>query len=261
MNRTYDYGNGIMELRNVEIKQREQSIKYHHPVDKDHYVNTKTGEVKKRSVPNTKAEIKNINRGMLQTFRLLLYNINKAIPAGKVYWFGMSNRNMISYEEFNSNIDKFIKRLKYANSKITDEKFKYAIFKEADEKGRFHIHGFIWYNENEKLYLSDELINSKWFDGMGVIKEISNTKDLMNTLFYVCNYSNKDKTNLKVIRKKDCLKYFTPNTHLVSMCKGLDEVPYEEVDDDYFPDMEKVISQSERDQKNIYYQSTFYDDK
>ncbi len=193
---------------------------------------------------------------MLNEFRLLLYNINKAFPDGMVYYITMTNRELISYEEFNYNLEKYIKKLKYANSKHTGDDLKYAFFKEANEKGRYHIHGFIWYDSKEKLHLSEDLIDEKWCFGTGKITKLETSQDLINTLWYVSNYTGKN--NKKVIRKRKGLKYFPPNTHLVARTKNLDPVPFDEVDNSFFPNMGNVISQAERDQKNIYYHSTFY---
>jgi hypothetical protein len=168
---------------------------------------------------------------------------------------------MINYEDFNYNIEKFIKKLKYANSKISDEALHYAFFKEANEEGRYHIHGVIWYlYSTEKLHLSEDIINNKWCFGTGQIKIINTSEDLIETLMYLCNYSDKDKQNEKVIRKKKGLKFIPAHSHLVTCSKNLEDVPYHDVDDDYFPDLNNVISQSTRDQKNIYYQSTFFVD-
>ena len=257
-----DYGNGLHELREYYKKelQEQSDLTDFIIIDKDFCVNKKTGEAKERKQPTNKAEVKSIQRTMLKEFRLLLYNINKALPDGKVYYITMTNRSMLTYDEFNQNLDKFVHNLKYANSKITENDFKYAFVKEANSKGRFHIHGFIWYTSDEKLQLSEEIINDKWCYGTGKIEQITTSEDLLKVLFYVTNYSNKDRSNKKVKRKKEGLKFFPNNTHLVCRTKNLEEPPYKEVED-FFVDNDMKISQSTRNQKNFYFDSIFYKEK
>ena len=252
----YDYGNGIKELREITLRKSDKPIDRFKTIDKKTLVNTETGEVKERKTPNNKAEVNSLCRGMLHEFRLLLYNINKVYPDGTVYYITMTNRSIISYEEFNYNLEKYIKKLKYANSQLTGDELKYAFFKEANEKGRYHIHGFIWFDSKEKLHLSEELIYEKWCFGTGKITKLETSQDLINTLWYVSNYTGKN--NKKVIRKRKGLQFFPPNTHLVARTKNLEPVPFIEVDDNIFPTIENVISQAKRDQKNIFYQSTFF---
>ncbi len=254
--REYDYGNNLKELREFRIKQKEKTIERFKPIDKETVVDTDTGEVIERKTPTNKADVKNIRSSMLNEFRLLLYNINKVYPNGTVYYITMTNRNLISYEDFNYNLEKYIKKLKYANSQLAGGDLKYAFFKEANEKGRYHIHGFIWYNSKEKLHLNEDIINEKWCFGTGKITKLDTSQDLFKTLWYVCNYTGKD--NKKVIRKRKGLQFFPPNTHLVARTKNLEPVPFVEVDDNFCPNMDNVISQAKRDQKNIFYQSTFF---
>ena len=247
-----------MEAREFYFKESEKpEINKHKKINKRLNVDSDTGEVSERKQPSNKSEVIDIQRGMLNEFRLLLYNINKAIPNGKVYYLTMTNRNLIDYMEFNSNLDKFVKKLKYANKQISDEDFKYAFFKEANSNGRYHIHGFIWYFENETLSLSKDIIYDKWCYGTGKIEIIHTSEDLLKVLMYVTNYSNKNRSNYKVNRKKKGSKFFPPNTHLVCRTKNLEQVPFVEVDEINI-DINKMISQSIRDQKNLYYESTFY---
>lgn len=258
--RVYDYGNGLKEAREFYFKENNKpEIKKHKKINDDLTVNTDTGEVTERKQPSNKSEVIDVQRGMLNEFRLLLYNINKAIPNGKVYFLTMTNRDMTDYKTFNANLDKFVKKLKYANKLISNNDFKYAFFKEANLKGRYHIHGFIWYLADEKLHLSKEIINDKWCFGTGKIEQINTSEDLLKGLMYVTNYSNKDRSNYKVTRKKRCLKFFPPGTHLVCRTKNLEQVPYIEIDEINI-DSNSVFCQSKRNQKNLYYESTFYKD-
>ncbi len=256
-----DYGNGMYEFREYYKKESQQQpdLGDFKIINKEFSVNKKTGEVKERKHPNNKSEVKSIQRTMLKEFRILLYNINMALPDGMVYYITMTNRTMLSYEEFNKNLKLFVKKLKYANKQFSDEDLKYAFIKEANEKGRFHIHGFIWYHKDEKLQLSEEIINDKWCFGTGKIEQITTTEDLFKVLMYVTNYSDKDKHNAKVNRKKEGLVYFPENTHLVCRSKNLKEPPCNEINDiEVEINNDSIFSQSIRDQRNFYFESTFY---
>lgn len=254
--RVYDYGNNLYEIRDYCFK-KQSKIDDYVSVGKDYVVNKTTGEAKEKRKPTSKEDVDSLQSSMLKEFRLLLYNINKAIPNGTVYYVTMTNRNLITYEDFNHNLDKFVKRLKYEHKKQSKSELKYAFIKEANAKGRYHIHGFIWYEDKNEITLSAKTIQDKWCYGSKCIKKVKTSEDLLKAIMYSTNYSDFRK-NAKVTRKKVGLNFFPPNIRLVSRTRNLAELPFIVISEPPEINEDNVICHSERDQKNFSYSSTFY---
>lgn len=240
MQKIYDYGNGVKEVRSISSNQNSNDIRHYKTKSKTEIVNTKTNEIITKRVSQSKYECDDVASSMLHYFRLLLYNINPVLQNGSCYFVTLTNSDMIDYYEFNNRIERYINRLKYYNNQ-----FKYAIFKEANAEGRFHIHALFWWKENVHLDINVFLDKWKYCSDKGKdISEIRSFKELQKVLFYLSNYSTKT-SNDKVRNKRNGLKYFPPNIHLVQTSSGLSE-PKFELADNPLSQSTKILSQSER---------------
>jgi hypothetical protein len=254
------YDNGIVDTKEVDrFEKKPKDIGRFVPVSKGIMVNKETGEVIEASQPETKIDsLDSVIRSMLHNRQKVLANVD--IKKQICYHVIFTNAEMVSFEEFDKHAKSLARKLKYAFG----NKIYYALFMEANEFGRYHLHSILAFDKNlENFNFEDP--NFSQFSRIGGKKNgnqigqvrtipIKRTyEDLQKVVFYLSNYSRAD-TNKKVQDKIKGLKYFPAGIHLVRMPDGEDIPDEKEVDDfkPYIKDKTEFSSSKRINAKGVF---------
>jgi len=181
--------NHVIEVQHMERVNRKNHIK---KMDKDRYVDISTGEIKEFNHSENRKQNYNSLR---QTFKKLSYLINNN-------FIGKSNElhitltyaeNMTDSKKLYTDFDKFIKRLRYNYQ--NDSSIDYLSVVEPQERGAWHCHVLMRFNDLEKIYIPNKFdkqnrpIDAPLFDiwGHGFVK-IKSLKDVDNIGAYLSAY-------------------------------------------------------------------------
>lgn len=166
-------------------------------VDGEHYVDTRTGEIKKFQV---KEKMRESRLASPESLRRTLKEIKELIQtyvtdARRVRWCTVTyQENMSDKRRLHEDFRRFIQKLRYHCKKNSYGEFEYIAVCEPQGRGSFHIHMFlIW--KNVAPYIANEVFREIWGHGYVSIKAI---KDIENIGGYFQAYL----TDLEISEEK-----------------------------------------------------------
>lgn len=161
--------NHIVEVQYMEKMNRKNNIK---KLDKDRYVEISTGEIKEFQHSENRQQNYNSLR---QTFKKLRYLINANFvgSANELHVTLTYKENMTDTKRLYSDFKRFMTRLKrHFKEKSTID---YISVVEPQERGAWHCHVLLRFNDIDKVFLSNNLVRKLWEQGT-----IVKTKPLNN---------------------------------------------------------------------------------
>lgn len=151
--------NHVVEVQYMQKCNRYQRVM---KLDKENYVDLSTGEVKKYNHIENRSQSKN---SLYQTFKKLRYLINNNFKGSKNELFVTLTyaENMTCVNRLYDDFRKFMMRLRY---KYRDKStIDYISVVEPQQRGAWHCHVLIRFNDVEKIYIPNEEIRSLWGHG------------------------------------------------------------------------------------------------
>lgn len=166
--------NHIVEVQHMQRMNTTNHIK---KLDKDRYVDLKTGEIKEFTRIENRSESINSLR---QTFKKLRYLINNNFT-------GQANELFITltyrgdqqtndYKKVYVDFDKFIKRLRYAYKDIST--IDYINVLEPHASGNYHMHVLMRFNDLDNIYIPNADLESIWGHGFVTVKALNNVDNI-----------------------------------------------------------------------------------
>jgi len=161
--------NHIVEVQHMEKMNVRANIK---KLDKDRYIDLSTGEIREFQHSETRKDNYNSLR---QTFKKIRYLINNNFTGrgNELHVTLTYKENMTDSKRLYEDFKRFMTRLKrkYKNESSID----YISVVEPQERGAWHCHVLLRFNDLEKVYLSNDLVRELWEQG-----KIVSTKSLKN---------------------------------------------------------------------------------
>lgn len=169
----------IVEVQYMERMNNSCSIK---KLDKDTYVNIDTGEIKEFNHIETRQDSLNSLR---QTFKKIRYLINNNFEgrSNELHVTLTYAENMCDTKQLYTDLDKFVKRLKYKYKKYTTIDYMNVV--EPQGRGAWHCHMLIRFNDLDKVFIKNEELAKIWGHGFITIKSL---KDVDNIGAYLSAY-------------------------------------------------------------------------
>lgn len=171
--------NHVVEVQYMEKMNRTNHIQ---KLDKDRYVDKRTGEIKfYEHIDNREGSLNSLR----QTFKKMRYLINNNfIGNGNELHITLTYaENMTDTKRLYSDLDKFMKRLKYKYRDVTTLDYMNVI--EPQGRGAWHCHLLIRFNDLQTVYIPNSELAELW--GQGFIK-IKSLKDIDNIGAYLSAY-------------------------------------------------------------------------
>lgn len=170
--------NHILEVQHMEKMNHVAHIK---KLSKDEYVDLKTGEIKEFKHSENRKESYNSLR---QTFKKLRYLINNNFQGNpnELHIILTYAENMTDTKRLYNDFKRFMTRLKrqYVNTTID-----YLSVVEPQERGAWHYHLLIRFNDLDKVYISNSDLAKLWEQGF---VKILSLKDVDNIGAYLSAY-------------------------------------------------------------------------
>ena len=204
--------NHIVEMTVMEKPiRRKCAIKR---LDKDHYVNLRTGEVCefRHSVKNQR---KNMNKAYTTLRRLINYNFTgneSELHVTLTYGEDMQSRENVSAE-----FKAFWKRLKYAYPTC-----EYIVIYEPTEKGVWHVHVLIKDRRGKRLFIPKGRLSYMWRKGYVCVNRILDNDNIAAYFMGLFSDRNKEKSGSKKVER---IPYYANNYRLYSRSKGIKTPP------------------------------------
>lgn len=174
--------NHLVEVQHMEFMNRTNHIK---KLDKERYVNLKTGEIGEFKQSEVRSDSYN---SLLQTFKKLRYLINNNYTgAGNELFITLTYKeNMTDRKRLYSDFDKFMKRFRYKYGKIHGS-IDYMTVVEPQGRGAWHHHLLIRFNDmkGKKIFIPSNEVAEIWGHGFVNMKSL---KDCDNIGAYLCAY-------------------------------------------------------------------------
>ena len=240
----------IIEVQHIEKQNRKANIR---KLDSDSYVDLKTGEIKEFQKSINRSQ--NVN-SLRQTFKKLRYLINNNFSGnGNELFITLTygkKKKAYDPKELYPDFDKFMKRLRYEYKGQTT--IDYINVVEPHEKGDFHCHVLLRFNDLDKVFMENSKLADLW--GLGFVK-IRSLKGVDNIGAYLSAYLadieiTDDKTikedipiEIKIVdgQEKKFIKggrlhLYPSGTNIHRKSKGIVEPEREEMP---FKDIKKVV--------------------
>lgn len=186
----------IVEVMYSEKRSKGNDIK---KIDKDRYVNVKTGEIKEYMHTENRAQNPNELRKTFKKIREIV-NCNTAEPH-KCRWVTITypGANMNDPKKLYEDTKKFIKKLRYHYGH-----FEYIQVAEPHQKGGFHIHMFLIFDKLERApFIDNKDLEKIWNHGYTDIQKVDNND---NQGAYLTAYlGDIPVEDVKYIKNKDAL--------------------------------------------------------
>lgn len=219
-------GNGIVELITSSNSRDKpnNSISRFKKLSKDTYLDTETGEVKEY-----KHYEKRIDswKEMQKTFHELRRRINYNFIGNEAEKFitltyakKMTDRDKL-YKDFKN----FWLKLKYRFPNL-----EYIVIIEPQHSGSWHLHVLVRNNNNEKLFIEQDLLDTLWGHGITHIEPITDVDNL--GAYFVARFTddnllendNNVETKEKAIVKGARLKFYLTGFKIYRCSKGIKKV-------------------------------------
>ena len=179
----------IVEVQHLEKENSQANIK---KLDKDHYLELSTGEIKEFIHAENRKQSYNSLR---QTFKRLRYLINNNFSGkgNELHVVLTYGRHVTDPKELYRDFDKFMKRLRYAYKDKTTIDYLSVI--EPQGSGRWHSHCLLRFNDLDSIYIPNKFdrehnpidapLYKLWGQGWVTIKSL---KDVDNIGAYLSAY-------------------------------------------------------------------------
>lgn len=243
--------NHIVEVQHMEKMNRKANIK---KLDNDRYLEIATGEIKDFNHSENRKQNYNSLR---QTFKRLRYLINNNFIGNpnELHITLTYKENMTDSKTLYTDFNKFMKRLKYKCKGKTSVDYLSVV--EPQERGAWHCHVLIRFNDLDKVYVKNEDLRSLWGLGFVTIKSLKNVDNIGAYLSaYLSDVELTNENALKVAldqsemvvknvdgKEKKFVKggrlhLYPPGMNLYRKSKGIIEPEREEMS---FRDIKKVV--------------------
>lgn len=169
----------IVEVQHMEKINTTNHIK---KLDKDRYVDLKTGEIKEFAHIENRSESINSLR---QTFKKLRYLINNNFIGGgnELHVTLTYSDNMTDVNKLYNDFRKFMQRLKYQYNNIST--IDYISVIEPQARGAWHSHLLLRFNDIKKIYIDNDKMRQLWGHGFVTVKSL---KEVDNIGAYLSAY-------------------------------------------------------------------------
>ncbi len=165
------------QITYIEHRNTKQNILR---IDKDHYKNLKTGEIKEVKHKESRADSKNTVRNSLKKLREII-NTN-VVDVHKTLWVTLTyEENMTDPKQLYTDYDKFMKRLRYEYQSYNIE---YINVCEPQGRGAWHCHVILVFDK-EAPYISNDKMRKLWGHGFTKTNKIY---DIDNIGAYLTSY-------------------------------------------------------------------------
>lgn len=160
--------NHIYEMQYLERRNTRNNIK---KLSEDRYIVLSTGELKNFNKGLSRYDSKNSLR---QTFKKLRYLINNNFVGARNELFVTLTyaENMQDPKRLYSDMDKFIKRLRYHYRNMS--KIEYINVVEPQKRGAWHCHMLIKFVDLKSIFIENDYMAKLWNQGFVNIRSLSN---------------------------------------------------------------------------------------
>lgn len=171
--------NHIVEVQHMEKMNTKCHIK---KLDKDRYVDLRTGAIEEFEHIKTRKDSYNSLR---QTFKKLRYLINNNFvgKGNELHVILTYAENMTDTKRLYKDFDKFMKCLKYKYK--NESSIDYLNVIEPQERGAWHCHLLLRFNDLDKVFIQNNELADMWEQGFIKIKSL---KDVDNIGAYLSAY-------------------------------------------------------------------------
>lgn len=189
----------ITEMGNiteVQMMTNKNNNLHLRKIDKDNYVDLRTGEVKEYKHTSNRSELTSSIRKSMKSLRGYI-NTNVTIPSNCKWVTLTYAENMTDTKQLYTDFDKFWKRFKYQCQKRKIEAPEYISVIEPQGRGAWHIHAFFIYNTKAPFIPSsmnvvaskslNDTFNLETIWGHGTV-DIQNIKNIDNIGAYFTAY-------------------------------------------------------------------------
>lgn len=140
-------------------------------IDKDHYVDTRTGEVLEYQHIENRSESTRSIRNTLARIRAIV-NTNVTNP-NNVLWVTLTYReNMTDTKRLYSDYEKYWKRLCYWCKKNGHDKPEYITVQEPQGRGAWHVHMFLIWDHKAPYIDNNSVMQELWGQGFTKTKAL-----------------------------------------------------------------------------------------
>ena len=161
----------IVEVQHMKKVNKRAHIK---KIDKEHYVDLSTGEMRKFELSEVRAH--NIN-SLRQTFKKMRYLINNNFIGNRNELFvTLTYRGDLQTSDsvtVSKDFDRFMKRFKRKYGDVD-----YIRVLEPHASGNWHLHVLIRLNEVEDAYVSNEDMSKLWKNGFVNVQSVRNVDNV-----------------------------------------------------------------------------------
>jgi len=265
--------NHIVEVQYMEKTNRKNNIK---KIDKEHYVDLSTGEIKEFQLSENRQQNYNSLR---QTFKKLRYLINNNFlgSPNELHVTLTYKENMTDFKRLYSDFKRFMTRLKRKYQQETT--IDYISVVEPQERGAWHCHVLMRFNDLDSIYIPNKFDKRKrpidaplydmWEQGYVTIKSL---KDIDNIGAYLSAYLadvelNNDTLHTAIIEDREIvekvvdgqtkrfikggrLRMYPSGMNLYRKSKGISFPDREEMT---FQDIKKIVGAA-----TPHYQKTYH---
>ena len=171
--------NHIVEIQYMARMNEHANIK---KLDKDHYVDLRTGEVQEFKHFSNRADSFNSLR---QTFKKLRYLINNNFTgaANEKFLTLTYAENMQDRERLMHDFQKFMQKLNYSYKDFSSVDYLSVV--EPQARGAWHMHVLMRFNDIDTVYLDGADLRRLWPHGFHTVKSL---RDVDNIGAYVSAY-------------------------------------------------------------------------
>ena len=195
--RVYHCGN-VLEVKWLQKINTKPTVR---KINNDLYMKVRTGEVfeyeRKDFEGNRTDNIKNVKRSLSELRRIINYNV---VDVSNARWLTLTYKeNMKDTKKLYSDVDKFIKRLRYY---YKDYKIEYINVVEPQGRGAWHCHLMLLFDKTAPFIKNDEL-SKLWGFGFVSVKALDDDVDNIGAYLsaYLSDMSLDDAKALGMIKK------------------------------------------------------------
>ena len=171
--------NHIVEIQFMARMNEHANIK---KLDKEHYVDLRTGEVQEFKHYENRADGVNSLRQTFKTLRYLINNNFTGVQNEKFLTLTYAE-NMQDRERLYKDFEKFMKKLKYAYKDVSSVDYLSVV--EPQARGAWHMHVLLRFNDIDTVFLDGDELRRLWPHGFHTVKSL---RDVDNIGAYVSAY-------------------------------------------------------------------------
>ena len=169
----------IVEIQHMTKRNNQQHIQ---KIDQDHYVVLETGELLEFQKSENRSDNENSLRKTFKKLRYLINNNFKGFP-NELHVTLTYAENMKDTKRLYDDFKRFMMRLKRRYEGLTTIDYLNVI--EPQQRGAWHVHMLIRFNDLDKIYISNKDLAEMWEQGFITIKSL---KDVDNIGAYLSAY-------------------------------------------------------------------------